>query len=49
VESGVINLPQTNAYAGEIRYFTECVASGAPADIIKREELKAVVDILESY
>ncbi len=47
-ESGVINLPKTNAYANEIRYFTDCVKAGVDADKVKAEELETVIDILNA-
>ncbi len=45
-KSGVINLPKTNAYAEELRYFTDCVLAGKPADLVKPEELETVIDLL---
>lgn len=48
-ETGGIALPQTNAYANEIRYFTDCVKAGVPADKVKPEELEQVIDILKSF
>ncbi len=47
-ETGAISLPQTNAYANEIRYFTDCVKAGKPADKVKPEELEMVIRILKS-
>ncbi len=47
-ETGAISLPQTNAYANEIRYFTDCVKAGKPADKVKPEELETVIRILRS-
>lgn len=44
--SGTINLPTTDAYANEIRYFADCVLAGKDCDRVKPEELKAVLDIL---
>ena len=47
-ETGGIRLPQTNAYANEIRYFADCVKAGRDADIVRPEELETVIDILKS-
>lgn len=47
-ETGNIELPQTNAYANEIRYFADCVKSGHDADRVKEDELETVVRILKS-
>lgn len=47
-ETGNIELPQTNAYAHEIRYFADCVKSGHDADRVKEDELETVVRILKS-
>ncbi len=46
-EAGVINLPKTNAYADEIRYFIDHVKAGTTPDRIKPEELEAVIDIID--
>ncbi len=45
-KSGVINLPTTNAYANEIRYFTDCVLRDEPADKVKPEQLETVIRLL---
>lgn len=42
-----INLPSTNAYYNELRYFTDCVLAGAPCDRVRQEELEAVLDIID--
>lgn len=47
-ETGQINLPKSNAYANEIRYFTDCVLKGESPDKIKPRELKAVLRILNN-
>ena len=47
-ETGGINLPKSNAYANEIRYFTDCVKAGVDPDKVKPEELETVIDILNS-
>ncbi len=41
-----INLPSTNAYFNEIRYFTDCVLAGKDCDRIKPEELECVLDLI---
>ena len=46
IETGSINLPKSNAYADEIRYFMDCVLSGSFPDKVKPEELSAVIGIL---
>ncbi len=42
-----INLPNSNAYFNEIRYFTDCVLEGKKADKIKPDELLTVLDLIE--
>ena len=44
-----INLPATDAYYEEIRYFASCVLENKPADIIKPQELKAVLELIENF
>ena len=44
--AGAINLPKTNAYANEIRYFADCVRSGEEPEKVKAEELETVIRIL---
>lgn len=46
-ETGGIELPPTNAYANEIRYFADCVKAGRDANRVKEEELETVVKILK--
>ncbi len=46
--AGSIDLPRTNAYANEIRYFTDCVLTGKEPDKIKATELETVIGILNS-
>ena len=45
-DTGVINLPKSNAYANEIRYFTDCVIANTFPEKVKPEELKSVINIL---
>ena len=47
-ETGGIHLPQTNAYANEIRYFADCVKAGRDAEIVRPEELETVLDLLKT-
>ena len=46
--SDVINLPTTDAYANEIRYFTDCVKNNVEPTKVKADELEEVVRILKS-
>ena len=48
-ESGAINLPQTDAYYEEIKYFVDCVLKNKKPEIIKPEELETVLDILDLF
>lgn len=48
-DTGTIQLPKTNAYANEIRYFTDCVKAGQPAHKVKAQELSTVIDILNRF
>lgn len=47
-DTGAINLPKSDAYANEIRYFTDCVKADVFPDKVKPEELKKVIEILKS-
>lgn len=47
--SGVINLPKSDAYANEIRYFTDCVLGDTFPDRVRAEELKTVIHILNGF
>lgn len=47
-DTGSINLPKSDAYANEIRYFTECVLSDKFPEKIKAEELKTAISILNN-
>ena len=47
-DAGNINLIQSDAYANEIRYFTDCVLAGTFPDKVKEEELIHVIQILNS-
>lgn len=45
-DTGAINLPKSDAYANEIRYFTECVIADKFPEKIKASELESVIIIL---
>ncbi len=47
-ETGDINLPKSNAYANEIRYFADCVINNTPVEKIQPEELRCVLNILNN-
>lgn len=47
-DTGSINLPKSDAYANEIRYFTDCVLGKVFPDRVKPEELDKVIQILNS-
>ena len=49
LDTGNINLPQSDAYANEIRYFANCVLDDKMPDKIKAEELIAVINILNGF
>ena len=44
----VINLPATDAYGNEIRYFADCVKNDKPIDILNPHELESVIDTLKN-
>jgi predicted dehydrogenase len=45
-DTGNDNVPKSNGYALEIRYFTDCVKNNVFPEMVKPEELEAVIDIL---
>jgi len=45
-DTGSINLPKSNAYANEIRYFADCVLGDTFPDKVKPEELCTVIELL---
>ena len=47
-DTGSINLPKSDAYANEIHYFADCVINNKPVDKVKPEELRCVLNILNS-
>lgn len=48
-DDNVINLPATDAYYEEIRYFANCVLENKPVDIFKPEELVTVLELMEKF
>lgn len=42
-------IPQSDAYANEIRYFEDCVLQDRLPDKVKPKELETVIDILNAY
>lgn len=46
-DTGSIQLPKSNAYANEIRYFADCVLTGRFPDKIKADELKTVIELCD--
>ncbi len=48
LDTGDIGLPSSDAYANEIRYFTDCVVNNTNPDKVKPAELEKVIDILKS-
>ncbi len=46
--SDTLGLPKTDAYADELRYFTDCVKNDVFPDKVKPEELEEVISILKS-
>ena len=47
-DTGDINLPKSDAYANEIKYFFDCIENDKPIDKINPEELRCVLNILNS-
>lgn len=47
-DTGNINLPKSDAYANELNYFADCVINDTPVDKVKPEELRCVLNILNS-
>ncbi len=48
-EGAVHSLPKTDAYGDEIRYFADCVANNKPVDILKPEELRETLTLIDKY
>jgi predicted dehydrogenase len=47
-DTGSINLPKSDAYANEIKYVFDCVVNDKPVEKIDPEELRCVLNILNS-
>ncbi len=47
-DTGDINLPKSNAYANEIKYFFDCIENDKPVDKFDPEELKCVLNIINN-
>lgn len=47
-DTGDINLPKSDAYANEIKYFFDCIENDMPVDKFDPEELKCVLDIINN-
>lgn len=48
-QAGIINIPQSDAYANEIEYFKDCVKNDKPVDKVKADELATVLDIIDTF
>lgn len=48
-DTGEINLPKSDAYANEIRYFADCVLEGCFPNKVKPEELSTVIGLLKKF
>ena len=46
-DTGSINLPKSDAYTNEIRYFADCVLANIFPDKVKPEELSTVIKLLK--
>jgi len=46
-DTGSINLPKSNAYANEIRYFTDCILEERFPDRLQPKELETVIRLLK--
>ena len=47
-DTGSINLPKSDAYANEINYFADCVINDTPVEKVQPEQLRCVLNILNS-
>ena len=47
-DTGDINLPKSDAYANEIKYFLDCVVNDKEVEKVKDNELLTVLKILNS-
>lgn len=48
-DTGDISIPKSDAYANEIRYFTDAVINGTPADRVTPESLDTVLSLLDKF
>lgn len=48
-DTGDIDLPHSNAYANELRYFADCVINNCAPVKVKPEELETVIEILKTH
>lgn len=48
-DTGDINLPKSDGYFNELRYFTDCVINNEFPEKVKPEELEEVIRILNSF
>jgi len=44
-----LEIPKSNAYGNEIRYFTDCVKQAKPVEKVKQEELETVLELLKQF
>lgn len=44
-----INLPSSNGYFNELRYFADCVKNDTPVTILKKSELTTVIDLCSQF
>ena len=48
-DTGDIDLPKTDAYANEIRYFTDAVENNTPIERVTPESLATVLQLLKGF
>ncbi len=48
-DTGDIQLPKSNAYANELRYFADCVKNNIQPAKVQPEQLKTVINIIDTY
>lgn len=48
-EAGIINLPATDAFQKEIGYFAACVRDGVAPDLIRQEQVAAVLHLCKGF
>ena len=42
----ILDIPQSDGYYNELRYFADCVKEGKKPEIMKPQELEAVLDVI---